>query len=422
MTAVEAIDVLRQNLELAKEQLKNVDEDIRKMTGRDPVDDRFPRRPVETGYRRPEVNKDFKLPGLRPTQVAVAKEELARIPEEDLQVSLASSVVRVAESRSRSDATKEMRKSDRDRGRRMLGILQGTLNQFRAESAAAIFKPQMAKRLQVDKKLEARAEEERQKLRRERAQLFRARREQQMEVALLQQKMRLLKGFELWKTEMEKMIGFCRTETSPHIFFRPKIHNEESRRRVLETEEVINDIIRHRRRKIDIGFEESAILRRRQFVSQTDKDMDSDHDESTEQRSPRDWSPPRKISTSKSSEFSTGKARQPGSVVNRITASGKRRQTSGAQMDTGELSDTSETFAIEGDEEPQLMEEEHTTVMTTTHSGLSVSSFLVNNTGNTVRSKDRQFEEDSLTSKSDTRTVRMDDPSTEDTTMTDAAF
>ncbi|TGZ52262.1 hypothetical protein CRM22_010673 [Opisthorchis felineus] len=422
MTAVEAIDVLRQNLELAKEQLKNVDEDIRKITGRDPIDDRFPRRPVETGYRRPELNKDFKLPGLRPTQVAVAKEELARIPEEDLQVSLASSVVRVAESRSRSDATKEMRKSDRDRGRRMLGILQGTLNQFRAESAAAIFKPQMAKRLQVDKKLEARAEEERQKLRRERAQLFRARREQQMEVALLQQKMRLLKGFELWKTEMEKMIGFCRTETSPHIFFRPKVHNEESRRRVLETEEVINDIIRHRRRKIDLGFEESTILRRRQFVSQTDKDMDSDHEESTEQRSPRDWSPPRKISTSKSSEFSAGKARQPGSVVNRITASGKRRHTSGAQMDTGELSDTSETFAIEGDEEPQLMEEEHTTVLTTTHSGLPVSSSLVNNTGSTVRSKDRQFEEDSLTSKSDTRTVRMDDPSTEDTTMTDAAF
>ncbi|OON17164.1 pinin/SDK/MemA/ protein region [Opisthorchis viverrini] len=251
----------------------------------------------------------------------------------------------------------------------MLGILQGTLNQFRAESAAAIFKPQMAKRLQVDKKLEARAEEERQKLRRERAQLFRARREQQMEVALLQQKMR------------------------------------------------------HRRRKIDIGFEESAISRRRQFVSQTDKDMDSDHEESTEQHSPRDWSPPRKISTGKSSEFSTGKARQPGSVVNRITASGKRRHTSAAQMDTGELSDASETFAIEGDEEPQLMEEEHTTVvMTTTHSGLPVSSSLVNNTGNTFRSKDRQFEEDSLTSKSDTRTVRMDDPSTEDTTMTDAAF
>lgn len=75
----------------------------------------------------------------------------------------------------------------------MLGILQGTLKQFQAESAAAIKKPQMEKRRLVDAKLEARAKEEKENLRRERAELFRTRREHHVEVSILQQKMRLLK-------------------------------------------------------------------------------------------------------------------------------------------------------------------------------------------------------------------------------------
>ncbi|VDQ17383.1 unnamed protein product [Trichobilharzia regenti] len=75
----------------------------------------------------------------------------------------------------------------------MLGILQGTLKQFQAESAAAVKKPQMEKRRQIDAKLEAREREEKENLRRERAELFRARREHHIEVSILQQKMRILK-------------------------------------------------------------------------------------------------------------------------------------------------------------------------------------------------------------------------------------
>lgn len=41
VNAMESIDVLKKNLELAKEQLKIVDNDIKRITGRDPSDRRI---------------------------------------------------------------------------------------------------------------------------------------------------------------------------------------------------------------------------------------------------------------------------------------------------------------------------------------------------------------------------------------------
>ncbi|CAH8439632.1 unnamed protein product [Schistosoma mattheei] len=201
---MESIDVLKKNLELAKEQLKIVDNDIKRITGRDPSD----RRIGEANSKRIRA-RIAGVNQLRPDSSDKVNDDkilqdIKRPIDDDLRVSVASSVVRVTDTRSREDAAKELKKSDKERGRRMLGILQGTLKQFQAESAAAIKKPQMEKRRLVDAKLEARAKEEKENLRRERAELFRTRREHHVEVSILQQKMRLLKKFEIWKEQQEK--------------------------------------------------------------------------------------------------------------------------------------------------------------------------------------------------------------------------
>ncbi len=76
----------------------------------------------------------------------------------------------------------------------MFGMLQATLNQFKAESRASSTDPVAERRRKVHAKVEARAQEERETARQERSELFKKRREQQLDLALMHQKMRMLHG------------------------------------------------------------------------------------------------------------------------------------------------------------------------------------------------------------------------------------
>ncbi|VDL94981.1 unnamed protein product [Schistocephalus solidus] len=180
----------------------------------------------------------------------------------EAEVSLPSSVVRVSEKRSRTDAMKELKSSDRERGRRMFSILQSTLNQFKAETVAATHLPQAERRRLVDAKVEAKTIQEKETLRQERTDLFKKRRAQQIELALLHLKMRMIHGFEARKEETMKMVGFIRTETVPHLFFKPRTDNKESEARKAATKE---KLLERRRRKLETDFQEIAAARRRRL-------------------------------------------------------------------------------------------------------------------------------------------------------------
>ncbi|KAK4473046.1 hypothetical protein MN116_004238 [Schistosoma mekongi] len=369
---MESIDALKKNLELAKEQLKIVDNDIKRITGRDPSDRRVG--DVNTKRIRPRT---IGINQLRPDSLDKVNDneifqDIKRPVDDDLRVSIASSVVRVTDTRSRQDAAKELKKSDKERGRRMLGILQGTLKQFQAESVAAVKKPQMEKRRLVDAKLEAKAKEEKENLRRERAELFRARREHHVEVSILQQKMRLLRKFEIWKQQQEKMKGYCRTSKPPYIFYRPKIHNEESKWRLEAAVRAIDALIARRRKKLETEFEETLQARRRMALSINDlsnnnkvnktDDIDKKNYDRSEHGNDDRWSGLHGISReAKFNSLNTSKNEIDASVytspLSSYTLSAKNFHNSHRQeLEAGELSDASETFAL-GDE-PQLMEED----------------------------------------------------------------
>ncbi|CAH8437659.1 unnamed protein product [Heterobilharzia americana] len=375
MTGVGTIDALRKDLELAKEQLKIVDDDIKRITGRDPSD----RRLGDTNSKRMRTKNVGNNPARSDTVDKLSEQEIfqdvKRLIDDDLRVSVASSVVRVADTRSRQDAAKELKKSDKERGRRMLGILQGTLKQFQAESAAAIKKPQMERRRLVDAKLEAREKEEKENLRRERAELFRARREHHIEVSILQQKMRLLKKFEIWKEQQEKMKGFCRTSKSPFVFYRPKVHNQESKWRMEMTSRAIDTLIARRRKKLETEFEETLQARRRltsgivdpsnNKVNKTDESEKFSRNDVAEEN--ERWSSLNDISIeTKPKSLGIPKGELPASMYTSGPAlnTSKNLNSSHRQdLEAGELSDGSETFAL-GDE-PQLMEEDQHQAMYT---------------------------------------------------------
>ncbi|CAH8834785.1 unnamed protein product [Trichobilharzia szidati] len=394
MTAVDSIDALKKDLEFAKEKLKIVDDDIKRITGRDPSE----RRIGEANARRMR-NRNVGSNTTRPDALdKVTDDEIfqdvKRLIDDDLRVSVASSVVRVTDTRSRQDAAKELKKSDKERGRRMLGILQGTLKQFQAESAAAVKKPQMEKRRQIDAKLEAREREEKENLRRERAELFRARREHHIEVSILQQKMRILKKFETWKEQQEKMKGFCRTSKPPYIFFRPKIQNEESKWRMEMTSRAIDALIERRRKKLDTEIEETLQAATRRRLPSAVNDLSDNNnsnrlnkiDGSTAKSGRNDfmdgdatnttntterWSPlnkitmeskPDKLNSFKSEPSSTSNHHLSKCVSNKFSdnsynSNNRNNNAHREDLEAGELSDGgSETFAL-GDE-PQLIEED----------------------------------------------------------------
>ena len=75
----------------------------------------------------------------------------------------------------------------------MLGVLQATLTQFKAEtSASAGGGSKRARQQEIESRIDARAAEEKAAARQERAELFRQRKQQQVELGLLEQKMRMM--------------------------------------------------------------------------------------------------------------------------------------------------------------------------------------------------------------------------------------
>ncbi|KAL7057314.1 hypothetical protein AAHC03_019076 [Spirometra sp. Aus1] len=268
MTTFESIESLKDSIKAHKQLLETTDLSIRKITGR-PLGEEgrnFSENLIKFPPKRPNLSGPLMIQSRVTEPIHSAqKRSLGDRPEEDLNVSLPSSVVRVSEKRSRTDAMKELKSSDRERGRRMFNILQSTLNQFKAETAAATHLPQAERRRLVDAKVEAKTIQEKETLRQERTDLFKKRRAQQVELALLHLKMRMIHGFEARKEETMKMVGFIRTETAPHLFFRPRADNKESEARKAATKEKLLELIERRRRKLETDFQEIAAARRRRL-------------------------------------------------------------------------------------------------------------------------------------------------------------
>lgn len=75
----------------------------------------------------------------------------------------------------------------------MFGVLQATLTQAKVESADNENLRQARRREAIESRVEARAAEERAAARQERMELFRQRREQQVQLSLLEQKMLMMR-------------------------------------------------------------------------------------------------------------------------------------------------------------------------------------------------------------------------------------
>ncbi|KAL5008259.1 hypothetical protein ScPMuIL_013840 [Solemya velum] len=278
---------LHSELERAKNNLKDVDENIRKLTGRDPLEYRNVvssagrGSPIQEGRgrerifslaRRSIVVGDGVSPAKRGRMMGGAFSRLGpRVggrgrrrdddsgDEEDLprKPTVPSSVIATpVESRSRKDSIEESNKDvkGKARNKRMFGLLLGTLRQFKDDSK--VHRDKDDQRRQIEEKLEEKAKQEKEELQQQKRELFQERRQKQAKVRLIEQKMELVRMHEEWEKETCKLANFIRTKTRPHLFYLPKAMTPELDKKLRSTQKVVSEMIHKRREKLEKEIDE----------------------------------------------------------------------------------------------------------------------------------------------------------------------
>lgn len=109
----------------------------------------------------------------------------------------------------------------------------GTLQKFCQEESR--LKPKEDRKAQIEKKLEEQQQLEREKMKRERQDLFQNRKRQQVEIKMLETKMTRMKELGTWEEAQKPLLNFIRTKAKPHIYYLPKVLDAKSEKRLEES-------------------------------------------------------------------------------------------------------------------------------------------------------------------------------------------
>ncbi|CAC5408868.1 PNN [Mytilus coruscus] len=292
MASIESgVLALQNELEKAKENLKDVDENIKKLTGRDPYEQRQGGnrrlsqsgdlrgrgRPFTPGGRRFSDNEGqaarrlvggaFSRLGISPRAAGrgrgrgrgLGRRTADSDEEEELpnKPTIQSSVVLTPKEPKSRQASLDEQKTDKKgtaRNRRMFGLLLGTLQKFKDEAKES--KDKEDQRKQIENKLEEKALEEKEEIVKERRQLFQERRQTQVKLRKIEQKIEIVETSQECQAERLKLANFIRTKAKPHIFYLPKMMNENLENKKKETATAINEMITQKQKQLEEEIED----------------------------------------------------------------------------------------------------------------------------------------------------------------------
>jgi len=287
-----SVAALQRDLELAREGLKSVDENIKKLTGRDPSEFRpaagrrvmlkrdfsernmgqgpAAKRHDSTGAQgrlwsrvvTTRTSQDRNRPSSRLDSEGEEEEDDADKP------AIQSSVVATpTPSRLKRDVITKTDDKTKSRNKRMFGMLLGTLQKFKDDSAQKTDKD--IRREEINKKLEEAEKKEKEELSLQRRELFTERRAKQAELNALQRKVDMAELQEEWDKHGEKLSHFIMTKANPPIFYLPAKHNDKTQKLLEESTRSVKRAMAKRRAEIEEEqeLEEERIRNARLSVS-----------------------------------------------------------------------------------------------------------------------------------------------------------
>ncbi|KAK9884225.1 hypothetical protein WA026_005174 [Henosepilachna vigintioctopunctata] len=316
---LKSFNTLQSELELAKSSLKGVDENIKRLIGRDPSEvptRQAVKRPISIQHEdrgRPKAlmsqNEDRRLKnsGLRmlvqeneeipikkrSTGISVFKRLSDRpIPLDNKTKQSKGMISKVIVTPKEIPSRQErMEAQSRDitsvaRNKRMFGALLGTLQKFQQEETK--LKKKEEKRAQLEKKIEEHEIKEKEEIKKERQELFFNRKKKQAEIKMIELKMIRMKEYAAWEDSQKQRMNFIYTKTKPHIHFLPR-KLKDTHKELLDNSKVeIQSIINKKREEIQeelahIEDRGRKIFEPRKFQHGIKKVDETFHDDGTEE-------------------------------------------------------------------------------------------------------------------------------------------
>lgn len=258
---LKSFDNLQDELEQARNNLKGLNENIRRIIGREPPD------AISRSDRKRENNRrsDFGPQGTerqrdRNTSPPPAKRRVSENPKsvfsrlsgppmrDNEKPRILSRVIRELPTRQEIVAAQGADAQSRARNRRMFGCLLGTLQKFCQEESR--LKPKEEKKAQIEKKLEEQEIQERENLKKERQNLFSNRKRQQQEIKILEYKMTRTKELAEWEESMQPLANYIRTKSKPFVYYLPKVMDKKSLAKLADSKLILEKIIDKKRQEM----------------------------------------------------------------------------------------------------------------------------------------------------------------------------
>ncbi|KAI4469240.1 pinn [Holotrichia oblita] len=247
---LKSFGTLQYELEQARSSLKGVDENIKRLIGRDPSEiiprPNIVKRPLQNednrnrlrgppGNRRPYNHEnDEPLNKRRNSSAFKRLSERQNMYEEEMEQKpikqMISKVIvtpKEVPSRQEALAAQNCDEKSKARNRRMFGALLGTLQKFQQEETK--LKSREDKRAQLEKKIEEHEIREKAEIKKERRELFFNRKKKQAEIKMIELKMLRMKEYTVWEERQKPRMNFIQTKAKPHIHYLPRKLNDKNK-------------------------------------------------------------------------------------------------------------------------------------------------------------------------------------------------
>lgn len=278
------LETLQKELEKHRESLRDVDESIKKLSGRDLAIKKLNEtesndEPVKASFQTPTkrlfVSAENSRRVVRHDDDSRPKSAIKRKNEDDNKYSqrrhrrsrsadvdspendedevparkrtIQSSVISKQQGviKSKEDLIKLQNKDtdSQQRNRRIFGMILGTLKDFKSDDKKRSETAQAKQRKEIEKKIEVKEIEEKTKIKEERNELLKEKKKQERQIKIIERNIQMIDELQQWEKQQNHYKNFIKTKTKPFIFYLPKIMDETSEKLLATCVKEIEELI-----------------------------------------------------------------------------------------------------------------------------------------------------------------------------------